>query len=137
MGYELWPELCDRLATGHKESSRLGYELWPEPSRRGVRSRHESSRLGYELWPEPDWPGHGVVKESSRLGYELWPELKPHAGQCHTSLVDWDMSSGRRRWLDRRFAPVKPTPAPRRDVYQDWKSANRRIQYVALTLLFS
>ena len=34
------------------------------------------------------------------------------------SLVDWDMSSDRRRWLDWRFAPVKPTPAPRRAVYQ-------------------
>ena len=34
------------------------------------------------------------------------------------SLVDWDMSSDRRHWLDERFAPVKPMPAPRRAVYQ-------------------
>ena len=30
------------------------------------------------------------------------------------SLVDWNMSSDRRRWPDWRFAPVRPTPAPRR-----------------------
>ena len=137
MGYELWPELGNALIDGFGKSSRLGYELWPELIK-------TTSRLGWSLvdWDMSSGRNPGAASTPCTVSLVDWDMSSGrNTGEVldvlNASLVDWDMSSGRRRWLDRRFAPVKPTPAPRRDVYQDWKSANRRIQYVALTLLFS
>ena len=85
-----------------------------------LTARVTASLVDWDMSSDRNSAGVSFSRFASLVDWDMSSDRNGLSAYCTSpdSLVDWDMSSDRRLWLDRRYAPVKPKPAPRRGVYQ-------------------
>ena len=109
-----------RFSPSFTHSSLVDWDMSSDRNCNSLLKPLSNSLVDWDMSSDRNW---NVVIERAVPSLVDW-DMSSDRNQTVTvlyddlSLVDWDMSSDRRRWLDWRFAPVKPTPAPRRAVYQ-------------------